>query len=176
MKKIGVISDTHGYIDERILNHLKECDEIWHAGDIGDLNVTDQLQNAKPLIAVYGNIDDHLARRTFPETVTFKCEDLKVCMTHIGGRPYKYKQHILPKIESYKPNIFVCGHSHILCVKYDKKYNTLYINPGAAGIKGFHQVRTLVRFVVDGKDIKDMEVIELGHRVNKSKESLEKMQ
>lgn len=166
MKRIGVISDTHGFLDKNIFKHFEECDEIWHAGDIGNLDVTDQLAAFKPVKGVFGNIDDSKARKTFPLTNIFHCEEMKVMIHHIGGKPYSYPKNISPRILEEKPNIFVCGHSHILRVEFDKKYDLLHINPGAAGIHGFHKVKTIIRFTVDGKSIKDMQAIELGPRAS----------
>lgn len=164
MKKIGVISDTHGFTDPKYAKYFGSCDEIWHAGDIGDLAVTDELAKIAPLRAVYGNIDNHLIRTEFPLHQKFKCEEVSVWMTHIGGKPYAYSRYVKDEIVKNPPMIFVCGHSHICKVQMDKKLNMLYLNPGAAGVKGFHKVRTLLRFEIDGTDIKNMEVIELGAR------------
>jgi len=165
MTRIGVISDTHGYLDDKVFKHFEECDEIWHAGDIGNIEVADKLAAFKPLKGVYGNIDDARARKTFPLTNIFMCEEMKVMIHHIGGKPYSYPKDIAPKILEEKPAIFVCGHSHILRVEFDKKYNLLHLNPGAAGFHGFHKVKTILRFTIDGKAIKDMQVVELGSRV-----------
>lgn len=164
MKKIGIISDTHGHVDPKYAKYFGSCDEIWHAGDIGDLAVTDELAKIAPVRAVYGNIDNHLIRSEFPLDQKFKCEDVSVWMTHIGGKPYAYSKHVRDVIVKNPPKIFVCGHSHICKVQMDKKLNMLYINPGAAGVKGFHKVRTLLRFEIDGRAIQNMEVIELGTR------------
>lgn len=162
MKRIGLLSDTHGYLDERILFFLSECDEIWHAGDIGSLNTSQTLARLKPLKVVCGNVDGNDLRIEFPMHLKFKCEDLDVWMTHIGGYPKHYTPGILKALKINPPKLFICGHSHILRVIYDDKFSMLYINPGAAGIQGFHQVRTLVRFTVDKDMVKDLEVIELG--------------
>ncbi|MFZ5555005.1 MAG: metallophosphoesterase family protein [Bacteroidota bacterium] len=164
MKKIGVISDTHGFLDEKVFKYFESCDEIWHAGDIGPLEITDQLSAFKPLKAVYGNIDDAKARKTFPLTTIFLCEEMKVMIHHIGGKPYSYPAEVKEKILTEKPDIFVCGHSHILRVEFDKKFNLLHINPGAAGVHGFHKVKTILRFCIDGKQVKNMEAVELGPR------------
>ncbi len=164
MKRIGVISDTHGHTDPKYAKYFGSCDEIWHAGDIGDLSVTDQLAEIAPLRAVYGNIDNHLIRTEFPLHQRFRCEDVPVWMTHIGGKPYAYVKDIRDEITKSPPKIFVCGHSHICKVQMDKRLNMLYINPGAAGIKGFHKVRTLLRFEINGALIQNMEVIEIGTR------------
>ncbi len=160
MKRIGLLSDTHGMISSRILKFFEPVDEIWHAGDIGNAETADQLSAFKPFKAVFGNIDDHIVRRMFPENQRFFCEEVDVLMTHIGGFPGRYEQRVRSIFMMKAPQLFICGHSHILKVIYDKKYNLLHINPGAAGNKGFHQVCTAVRFVIDGKDIKDLEVLE----------------
>ncbi len=161
MRRIGVISDTHGTLSNRVLNFLKDVDEIWHAGDIGNAETADKLSALKPLRAVYGNIDDHVVRKMFPENLRFKCEEVDVLMTHIGGYPGRYESRVRNILFASPPQIFVCGHSHILKVIHDKKINCLHINPGAAGNKGFHKVCTAIRFVIDGKQIRDMEVFEL---------------
>lgn len=160
MKKIGLLSDTHGHIDTQIFEFLKSVDEVWHAGDIGDVDIFDGLVEDKQLRAVYGNIDDFRIRQDFPQVLIFNIEKIKVIMTHIGGYPNKYAPGIVQLLKKEKPNIFISGHSHILRVIYDKKLDLLHINPGAAGVNGFHKVRTMVRFIVDGKDIKDLEVWE----------------
>jgi hypothetical protein len=163
--KIGLISDTHSYLDTKILEHLKHCDEIWHAGDIGDLSVATTLEKFKPLRAVFGNIDDKDLQARFPEDLHFMCEGLSVWMTHIGGAPPNYNPRVKKKLKEKSPDIFICGHSHILRIKRDPAFNNmLYINPGAAGQQGFHIMRTIVRFEVIGPEIKSMEVIELGKR------------
>lgn len=164
MKKILLLSDTHSHIDERILHYATEADEIWHAGDIGDVRVADQLKEIKPLIAVYGNIDNAGVRKEYPRDQRFLCEDIDVLITHIGGYPGKYSPAIREEIHSNPPKLFICGHSHILKVMNDKKLNLLHMNPGAAGISGFHQMRTMLRFKIDGKNISDLEVIELGKK------------
>ncbi len=164
MKKILLLSDTHGHIDDAILKYVAWADEIWHAGDIGDLAVTDTLKSLKPLRAVYGNIDDAKARSEFPLHNKFMCEETSVWITHIGGYPGKYNSAIRAELQHNPPTIFICGHSHILKVQFDKKLNLLHMNPGAAGIHGFHQVRTMLRFEIDGKTIKNLEIIELGNR------------
>ena len=161
MKQIGVLSDTHGHIDEKVLAFFANVDEIWHAGDIGSLAVIEKLKAFKPLKAVYGNIDGHDIRIEFPEILRFKCEDIEVVMTHIGGYPDKYAPGIKKILQANPPGLFVCGHSHILRVMFDKKLNCMHINPGAAGISGFHNVRTAVRFAVEGKELKEMEVWEM---------------
>jgi len=164
VKKILLLSDTHSYIDAQILKYAKQADEVWHVGDIGDLNVTDTLKNLKPLRAVYGNIDDADARSEFPLDNKFIIENISVWMTHIGGYPNKYNQRIREEIKINPPTIFISGHSHILKVQYDKKLNLLHLNPGAAGNHGFHKVRTMLRFVIDKEQIKDLEIIELATR------------
>lgn len=162
--KILLLSDTHSYIDDRIIKYANEADEIWHAGDIGTLNVTDTLKKLKPLRCVYGNIDDNKARLEFPLNNRFICEGMDVWITHIGGYPGKYNPSIREEINKNPPQIFICGHSHILKVQFDKKLNCLHLNPGAAGIHGFHQVRTMLRFEITSGKIHNLEVIELGQR------------
>ena len=161
MKKILLLSDTHGHVDNHIMKYVKESDEVWHAGDIGTTQVTDTISNLKPLRAVFGNIDNHELRLSFPEELLFECEDMNIYITHIGGRPGRYSKGILEKIKSLKPKIFICGHSHILKIQFDKVNQLLFINPGAIGKHGFHKVRTMVSFVVDKSDIKNMQVIEV---------------
>lgn len=167
MLKIGLLSDTHGYIDPAVKKHFKGVDEIWHAGDIGNIETADFLARFKPLRAVYGNIDDHKVRRCYPESLNFEVEKVKVTMIHIGGYPGKYPQIISKILDKSVPNLFICGHSHILKVIYDDKRDLLHINPGAAGKNGFHKVRTLIRFTLDNGNIKDLEVIELNPRYPK---------
>ena len=167
MKKILLLSDTHSHIDERILHFVSEADEVWHAGDIGDLAVTDAISALKPIRAVYGNIDDHKARSSFPLDLKFDCEGMKVWITHIGGYPGKYNQRIRTEIKQNPPQIFVAGHSHILKVQWDKSIQCMHLNPGACGISGFHQMRTMLRFSIDKGTLKDLEVIELGLRGKK---------
>ncbi len=164
MIKIGLISDTHGYLDERILHHLQDCDEIWHAGDIGNISVTDKLSKIKTLRAVYGNIDGDVIRLVHPLDQVFTCEGVKVYITHIGGYPDHYSAEARKKIQTFKPDLFICGHSHILRVMPDKKYNLLHMNPGAAGKHGFHKIRTLLKFEISGKKIENLKAIELGLR------------
>ena len=164
MKKILLLSDTHSYIDDRILHYAEQADEVWHAGDIGNLKVTDTLKKVKLLRAVYGYIDDAEARKEFPLNAVFECEGMKVWITHIGGYPGKYPTRIKEGFMLYKPDVFICCHSHILKVQYDKQYQCLTMNPGAAGTHGFHQMRTMLRFeIVNGK-MQNLEVIELGKR------------
>ncbi len=164
MKRIGLLSDTHGYLDERILFFLSECDEIWHAGDIGNWETAHSLSKLKPLKAVYGNADGYPLRIEFPKIQMFTCEKLDVWMTHIGGYPGHYPIEIRKSLDIHKPKLFIDGHSHILRVIYDEKYQMLFINPGAAGIQGFHKIRSLVRFTVKEDQIRDLEVVELGER------------
>lgn len=161
MKKIGLISDTHGYLDDAVFEHFKSCDEVWHAGDFGS-NVIEPLRNFKPLKGVYGNIDSATIRPEFPEQLSFTCEEVKVMMRHIGGYPPKYNTDTKKEILVHRPQLFISGHSHILKVMYDDKMQCLHMNPGAAGKQGWHKVRTLIRFTIDGENIKDCEVIELG--------------
>ena len=148
MKKISLLSDTHSVLDERFIPHLKDSDEIWHAGDIGSLDIYDKLNEISKVKAVYGNIDNHQIRITLASEVFFKCEGLNIYMTHIGGYPGKYSKSVKEKIEKTKPDIFICGHSHILKVMNDKINNLLFINPGAAGNHGIHQVKTIVQFTI----------------------------
>lgn len=164
MKRIGLLSDTHSYIDDRICHHLEQCDEIWHAGDIGNLSVTDRLKEIAPVRAVFGNIDNHVVRQEFPLHRRFMCEQVDVWLTHIGGKPYVYDFRIREQLKANPPQLFICGHSHICKVQMDKRLNMLYMNPGAAGKHGFHKVRTMLRFNIDGRNIKDLEVVELGTR------------
>lgn len=165
MTKIGLLSDTHGYLDPKIFEYFKDVDQIWHAGDVGDMSVINQLEAFKPTFGVFGNIDDHTIRNAWPEHNCFKCENMKIMITHIAGKPYKYRKDSHSEILKHKPNILVCGHSHILLVQYDKTINALWLNPGAAGFKGFHKVKTLLRFEIDKDQVKNMEVIEIGKRV-----------
>ena len=160
MKKILLLSDTHSYIGDDILKYVKKADEVWHAGDIGDIKVTDSIKALKPLRAVYGNIDNAKVRTEFPLHNQFKCEDVAIWMTHIGGYPGRYHSNIREQIKQNTPDLFICGHSHILKVMPDKKLNLLYMNPGAIGKHGFHKVRTMLRFEIDGKKIQNLEVIE----------------
>jgi len=162
MKKIGLLSDTHNYWDDRYETYFAECDEIWHAGDIGSLELANRFESLKPFRAVYGNIDDHYLRYAYPQQLRFTLENVDVLMTHIGGYPGKYDPSVRSLLYADPPKLFVCGHSHILRVIYDKKLQMLCMNPGAAGKYGVHQVRTLLRFVLDAGDIRDLEVIELG--------------
>jgi putative phosphoesterase len=161
MKKIGLISDTHGYLDDSMIGHFKQCDEIWHAGDVGNGKVLDALEAIAPLRAVYGNIDGRDVRIRYPEHQRFFCEKVSVWITHIGGYPGRYAPQIRRIINAHPPQLFICGHSHILKVMNDKKLGLLHINPGAAGKHGFQTVRTLVRFTVDEQKIENLQVIEL---------------
>jgi putative phosphoesterase len=162
MKKIGLLSDTHNYWDERYETYFAECDEIWHAGDIGSLELSNRFEALKPFRAVYGNIDDYRVRRAYPSVLRFTLEDVDVLITHIGGYPGKYDPSVRSLLYTDPPMLFICGHSHILRVMYDKKLRFLSMNPGAAGKFGIHRVRTLLRFVLDAGDIRDLEVVELG--------------
>jgi uncharacterized protein len=166
MKRIGVLSDTHGHWDDKLSKFFESCDEVWHAGDIGSIEVADTISKHKPLRAVYGNIDDYKVRIVYPKVLQFKCEEVKVLITHIGGYPNRYERDVLPIIKNQKPNLFICGHSHILKVIYDKKYELLHINPGAAGKSGFHKLRTAVRFTIDGDSIKELEILEISREKN----------
>ena len=164
MKRIGLISDTHGTFDEPLREFLRDVDEIWHAGDIGSLELADKINEFKPLRAVYGNIDGGTIRRVYGDFAFFKCEQVSVLMTHIGGYPRHYSPQAVAKIQSARPKLFIAGHSHILKIIYDKVYDLLHINPGAAGEYGFHKVRTAVRFEIDGADIRNMEIWEYPRR------------
>ncbi len=159
-----MLSDTHSHLDEKILKYVNLADEVWHAGDIGELHVTDSLKKLKPLRAVFGNIDNAEARMEFPLNNRFMCEGVDVLMTHIGGYPGKYNASIREELIQNPPKLFICGHSHILKVIFDKKLNLLHMNPGASGLSGFHQVRTMLRFEIDGDKIQNLEIIELGKR------------
>ena len=165
MKKILLLSDTHSYIDNKILNYCRQADEVWHAGDIGSNEVTDRIQEVSKLRAVYGNIDDKNNRAEFPLDHIFTIENIKVWITHIGGYPYRYDQRIKGEIQKNPPDLFISGHSHILKVQYDKKLNLLHLNPGSAGKYGIHKVRTMLRFEIDDKEIKNLEVIEMEERI-----------
>ena len=160
MKKILLISDTHGYIDEKIIKYANKVDEIWHAGDIGDISVSDKLKKIKPLKGVYGNIDDQKIRAEFPLHNRFICEKVNVWITHIGGYPKRYNPKILEELKSNSPDLFICGHSHILKVINDKELDLLHMNPGAIGKYGLHRVRTMIQFEINGKKIENLSVIE----------------
>ena len=162
MTRILVLSDTHNFLDEKILKYAESCDQIWHAGDVGTTKVTDELKKVKPVIAVYGNIDGMDVRKEFPLHQRFNCENVGVCITHIGGSPGRYNPEIRNLLQVKPPKLFICGHSHILKVMFDKKYNMLYMNPGAAGNYGAHKVKTLLRLNIDKSDIKDLQIIEFG--------------
>lgn len=171
MTKIGLISDTHGYLDESSFKYFEKCDEIWHAGDFGDIGIAEKLESfvagpaaKKILRAVYGNIDGPDIRSRFPEQVVFNCEDVKVMMRHIGGSPPRYNPETKKELLLHRPQLFISGHSHILKIIYDDKLQCLHINPGAAGKQGWHKIRTIIRFSIDGPDIKNCEVIELGKK------------
>ncbi len=165
MTRIGLLSDTHGWIDPTLQEHFAECDEVWHAGDFGGASVIDLLAGwDKPLRLVWGNIDDHEVRAMCPKDLFFQCEGKSVFMTHIAGYPGRYNGRVRKLIIEQKPDIVICGHSHILKVIYDKQLEHLHLNPGAAGRHGFHKIRTALRFTIDGNDVRDMQVIELGLR------------
>jgi uncharacterized protein len=161
MTRIGLLSDTHSFLHPKIFEHFKTCDEVWHAGDIGSADTIYELRKFKPVRAVFGNIDGYPLRSIVPEIELFFCEEVKVLMTHIGGYPGRYEKKVRELIAGEKPNLFISGHSHILKVMFDKKNNLLHINPGAAGKSGLHKVITFVRFAIDGKNISDLEVIEI---------------
>ena len=164
MTRIGLISDTHNYLDDAVFRHFDQCDEIWHGGDFGTADISDRLKAFKPLKGVYGNIDGYEIRSEFPEKLRFACEGINVFMTHIGGYPGRYSPAIKPELFTDPPQLFISGHSHILKIIYDDKIKCLHMNPGAAGKHGWHKVRTLIRFVIDGNNMKNCEVIELGPR------------
>lgn len=164
MKRIGLLSDTHGFLDNKILEYFAECNEIWHAGDIGSLEVANQLEAFKPFRAVYGNIDGGEIRQRYPLNLRFTCEDVNVFITHIGGYPGKYTARVKEILKADPPKLYICGHSHILKVMPDKQLDLLHINPGACGNEGFHKIKTIIRFTLDAGNIKDLEVIELGQR------------
>jgi putative phosphoesterase len=164
MTRIGLISDTHHYLDEAVFQHFDKCDEIWHAGDFGTAAISEKLKAFKPLRGVYGNIDGQDIRIEYPEKLKFTCEEVNVFMVHIGGYPGHYAPAIRPELFAAPPQLFITGHSHILKVIYDEKIKCLHMNPGAAGKQGWHKVRTLIRFVIDGPNMKNCEVIELGPR------------
>lgn len=165
MIKIGLVSDTHGFLSDRVFEHFRDCDEIWHAGDFGTIEVADRLAAFKPLRGVYGNIDGKELRQTFPENLRFNCEGLDVWITHIGGYPDRYSPAVRKVIYNDPPGLFICGHSHILKVIFDKKINCLHLNPGAAGKQGWHKISTLMRFAISDGKVKDLEVIELNNNI-----------
>ena len=164
MIKIGLLSDTHSHIDDSIIQYLEPCDEIWHGGDIGEQSVTDTLSGLKPLRAVHGNIDHGTVKADFPQDLRFNIDGLDVYITHIGGYPGRYNKRVTQVFETNPPKLFICGHSHICKVMYDKQYNFLHMNPGACGHHGFHKMRTLLRFDIVEGIIKNLEVVELGIR------------
>ncbi len=169
MTKIGLLSDTHSFLDERIFSHFGACDEIWHAGDFGNMDVIDRLRAFKPLRGVYGNIDDRRIQAEMPLDLHFECDGVAVFMTHIGGYPGKYNPRVRKILQENPPRggLFICGHSHILKVIPDKQFGFLHLNPGACGNEGWHQVKTLMRFILDNGVIRDLEIIELGPRGQK---------
>jgi len=163
--KIGLLSDTHGKLDPKIFEHFKDVHEIWHAGDIGDIAVVEALEQFKATKAVFGNIDSASVYNRFPEDWMFTCEGVKVWMTHIGGTPPRYNDRVKRMLKKHPPDLFICGHSHIMKVQRDPQFNNmLYLNPGAAGNHGFHHIKTIVRFEIEKSQIKNMQVIELGNR------------
>ncbi len=164
MTKIGLLSDTHDFLDEQVFKYFEKVDEIWHAGDFGNIELAEKLASFKPLKGVFGNIDGQDIRSIYPENLIFNCEEVKVYMAHIGGYPPNYNSLSKKLIKEFRPQLFISGHSHILKIMYDDKLNCLHMNPGAAGKQGWHKVRTLIRFDIDGADIKNCEVIELGKR------------
>lgn len=169
MTRIGLIADTHGYLDDAVFKHFDNCDEIWHAGDFGSIAIAEKLINGHaghhPAVkGVYGNIDGHDVRSVYPEQLLWTCEEVKVFMTHIGGYPPRYNPKVKEQLLIHRPQLFICGHSHILKIMYDDKLQCLHMNPGAAGKQGWHLMRTLIRFNIDGKEMKDCNVIELGKR------------
>lgn len=164
MRRIGLISDTHSYFDASITKYFAEVDQIWHAGDIGTLDVMDQLEEIAPTVGVYGNIDNHTVRAEYAKDLRFECEGVDVFMTHIGGYPGRYNKRVKAILEADPPQLYICGHSHILKVMRDKRLGFLHINPGAAGVHGFHRMKTLVRFTLEEGVIKDLDVVELGLR------------
>jgi uncharacterized protein len=171
MTRIGLISDTHGYLDEAVFKHFEKCDEVWHAGDFGSIELAKKLSDRwsdrdgqTKLKAVYGNIDEQDIRSEFPEQIVFMCEEVKVMIRHIGGSPPRYNPVTKKELALHQPQLFISGHSHILKVMFDEKIQCLHMNPGAAGWQGWQKVRTIIRFAIDGKEMKDCEVIELGKR------------
>ncbi|CAN5154276.1 metallophosphoesterase family protein [soil metagenome] len=164
MTRIGLLSDTHNYLDTAVFDHFKDCDEIWHAGDFGTAAIADELKAFKPLRGVYGNIDGYDIRSIYPEKLRWKCEEVAVYMTHIGGYPPRYNAAVKDDLYSDPPKLFIDGHSHILKIMFDNKIDCLHMNPGAAGVHGWHKVRTAIRFSIDKAEIKNCEVIELGSR------------
>lgn len=165
MKKIGLLSDTHSSLPDSVFKYFEDVDEIWHAGDIGNIELIEKLEDFKPTKAVFGNIDTKELRFVYPENLRFDCEGVDVLLTHIGGYPGRYNKRVTKIFQENPPGLFICGHSHILKVMMDKKYKFLHINPGACGNIGIHQVKTVIRFAIDAGKIKDLEVVELGSRV-----------
>lgn len=164
MRKIGLLSDTHGYLDPSVFQYFQDCDEIWHAGDIGSVEIIEHLSNFKPLKAVFGNIDDQAVRELCPEHQRFHCEQVDVWITHIGGYPGRYSSLVSRELKANPPTLFIAGHSHIVKVQYDKSLKLLHLNSGAVGKQGWHTVRTLMRFEINGDRIENLELIELGRR------------
>ncbi len=164
MTRIGLISDTHDFLDDKVFEHFEQCDEIWHAGDFGSVQLAEKLAAFKPLKGVYGNIDGYDVRSVYPLQLRWQCEEVAVFMTHIGGYPGKYTKEVKQELSTHPTQLFISGHSHILKIMYDPKFQCLHMNPGAAGRQGWHKMRTLIRFTIDQANIKDCEVIELGLR------------
>ncbi len=164
MLRIGLLSDTHHFLDDAVFHHFESCDEIWHAGDFGAADIPRRLSDFRPLRGVYGNIDGQDIRSIYPEKLRWQSEGVRVLMTHIGGYPPRYNATVVQELRRDPPQLFICGHSHILKIIYDEKIKCLHMNPGAAGKHGWHQIRTLIRFTIDGSDMKDCQVIELGKR------------
>lgn len=164
LTRIGLISDTHGFLDEKVFEHFRDRDEIWHIGDFGDIALAEKLASFKPLRGVFGNIDGNDIRTVYPEQLVFTCEQVKVMIRHIGGSPPRYNPETRKELALHQPRLFISGHSHILKVMYDDKIDCLHMNPGAAGKHGWHKIRTIIRFAIDGKDMKDCEIVELGGR------------
>lgn len=164
MTNIGLISDTHNFLDEKVFEHFKACDEIWHAGDFGSVEIARRLQAFKPLRGVFGNIDGPDVQHIYPEKLRWQCEGVPVFMTHIGGYPGKYVNWVRQELTAHPAQLFITGHSHILKVMFDHKLKCLHMNPGAAGKQGWHKLRTIIRFTIDGTEIKNCEIVELGAR------------
>ena len=162
--KIGLISDTHGYLDPLAIQYCQDCDEIWHAGDFGSLEIGKQLEEVKPLRGVFGNVDGTDIRDEFPENLRFRCEEMDVWITHIGGYPGRYDRRVRDEIRSNPPDLFICGHSHVLKVKKDKRLDLLHLNPGAAGNQGFHMIRTMMLFEINGKEVQKLNALDMGPR------------
>jgi len=164
LKKILLISDTHGFLDPKLQKYISASDEVWHAGDIGTIELCKNIEKHKILRAVFGNIDGQDVRNVYPENLIFTCENVKVCITHIAGYPGKFNSRVKQLFKEHQPQLFICGHSHILKVMFDKENNLLFMNPGACGVQGFHSVKTALRFEIEKDDIKNLEIIELGSR------------